>query len=145
MNPISTVENLVGDIADKIWPSQDEKLRNADLIAQLKALPAAQDMSLRLQQASIASSLAASHNAFLSLGLALIYFSCGFCVFNDYVIAKVLSDIGLHVNSITDAQMWQLIWLLVGGGSIHVTHTYLNKPTYPSIINQIKSWFKRGS
>lgn len=138
------VAGLIDDVVDRIWPSADEKLRNASTIAQLKALPAVQSMALRLQQASIASNLAASHNTFLSLGLALIYFSCGFCVFHDYVIAKILSDLGIHVSGITDAQMWQLIWLLVGGGSLHVVHTYLNKPSYPGIISQIKNIFKGG-
>lgn len=144
MEPIEAVGNFIESIADKIWPSQDEKLKNADLIAQLKALPAAQDMSLRLQQASIASNLTASHNTFLSLGLALIYFTCGFCVFHDYFIASVLGDFGIKLNRLADLQIWQLTWLLVGGGAVHITHAYLNNPIYPSIMDQLKAFFKRA-
>lgn len=138
------VVGLIENIADKIWPSQDEKLKNADLIAQLKSLPAAQDMTLRLQQASIASNLAASHNTFLCLGLALIYFTCGFCVFHDYFIARVLLDLGIHIPVMNDQQMMQLTYTLVGGGSVHIAHTYLNNPVYPSIISQIKKIFSRN-
>jgi hypothetical protein len=135
MNPVSS---LIDDIADRIWPSQDEKLKNADIIAQLKSLPSAQAMELRMKQVQIGDNLTASHNTFLSLGLALIYFTCGFAIFHDYFIVKVLSDFGLHLNAFSDDRITQLTYLLLGGGTIHIAHTYLNNPTFPSLLSQIK-------
>ena len=62
MNPF----NLIDDIADKIWPSQDEKLKNADLIAQLKALPSVQQSQSQLAQLAINNSEAQSSSVFVS-------------------------------------------------------------------------------
>jgi hypothetical protein len=62
MNPF----DLIDDIADKIWPSQDEKLKNADLIAQLKALPSVQQNQVALAQLAINNSEAQSSSVFVS-------------------------------------------------------------------------------
>jgi hypothetical protein len=72
MGPI----DLIDDIANKIWPSQDEKLKNADLIAQLKALPSVQQNHVALAQLAINNSEAQSGNAFDSGWRPFIMWGC---------------------------------------------------------------------
>jgi hypothetical protein len=145
MNPVNDALSVVDDIADKIWPSQDEKLQHADLIAQLKALPSVQAMQLRMAQVNLTNTLASGHNFFLSLGLGLIYFSCGFAIFNDYFILKLLAYIGIHLQPMSDGQIMSLLYLLLGGGTVHISHTLVTYPPQFAWVGKLKSMLNRGS
>lgn len=108
------VSDLIDDIANKIWPSQDEKLKNAELIAQLKALPSAQAMQLKMDQSTNNNSEAQNGGIFVAGWRPFIGWACGIVTVINLIGFTLSHWFGFNYYQIGDGAPEQILMQLLG-------------------------------
>lgn len=84
-------------------------------------------INLRATQASITQTVVSNHEFFANLGIGLIWFSCGFRVFNDLVVVTAMSWFHVQLHCMTTSEVMQLISIMLGNGALHVVKNKVSK------------------
>lgn len=120
--------NLFGAIASPIVNLFTAKQQTKTVQAQTvddTVLRDTDQINLQNTQASITQTVVANHEFFANLGIGLIWFSCGFRVFNDLVVVTAMSWFHVTLHCMTTPEVMQLISIMLGNGALHVAKNWV--------------------
>lgn len=117
---VSQPIEAIGNVLDKLFTSDDEKLDKKIILERLRQAPQVAQQEINKIEASHRSIFIAGWRPFLG-------WVCGFGMFYDFILRPISSGFGFHMANIDSSSLHSLIIALLGLGAYRTVEKFGGK------------------